>query len=96
MARIRTPKDMGALIRDRRRSLRMDQAALAVRVGVSRQWVLEVEKGKPRAAMGLVLRTLEALGVALLASDQPGSKQADYTAAVDDIIATARTRRPKP
>jgi HTH-type transcriptional regulator/antitoxin HipB len=52
-------------IRDRRRALSLDQAALAERVGVSRQWIIEAEKGKPRAAIGLVPRTLEVLGIEL-------------------------------
>lgn len=63
--RIRTATDVGAVIRQRRRTLGLDQRALAEKVGVSRKWVIEVEKGKPRAALRLVLRTLEALGVVL-------------------------------
>lgn len=47
--RIRTPVDLGALIRDRRTKLGLDQRSLAKKVGVSRQWIVEVEKGKPRA-----------------------------------------------
>jgi HTH-type transcriptional regulator/antitoxin HipB len=49
--RLRTATDIGAAIRQK--------------VGVSRQWVVDVEKGKPRAALRLVLRTLEVLGVEL-------------------------------
>ena len=63
--RLRTPADFGAAIREQRRLLDLDQATLAKRVGVSRQWIIEVEKGKPRAAMQLVLRTLEVLGIEL-------------------------------
>ena len=44
--RLRTPADFGAAIREQRRVLDLDQAALARRVGVSRQWIIEVEKGK--------------------------------------------------
>ena len=60
--RIRTPADLGALIRDRRIKLALDQRSLAQKVGVSRQWIVEVEKGKPRAEIGLLLRTIDALG----------------------------------
>jgi y4mF family transcriptional regulator len=63
--RIRTPIDLGAVIRDRRTKLGLDQKSLAAKVGVSRQWIVEVEKGKPRAEIGLVLRTVEALGITL-------------------------------
>ena len=60
---IRTPRDLGAAIRDQRTQQGLDQHELAARVGVSRQWIIEVEKGKPRAQVGLVLKTLGALGV---------------------------------
>jgi HTH-type transcriptional regulator/antitoxin HipB len=68
--RLRTPIDIGAAIRDRRRRLGLGQDELAARVGVSRKWIIDVEKGKPRVAMGLLLRTLDALGLRLsLAGD---------------------------
>ena len=63
--RIRTTTDLGLIIRDRRRKLGLDQRVLADRVGVSRQWIVEIEKGKPRAEVGLLLRTLETLGLDL-------------------------------
>jgi len=62
---IRTPRDLGAVIRERRRELGWGQQVLANKIGVSRQWVIEIEKGKPRAEVGLVLRVLDALGVSL-------------------------------
>ena len=58
---LRTPSDLGLLIRDRRKSLGLDQRELAEKVGVSRLWIIEIEKGKPRAEIGLVMRTLLAL-----------------------------------
>lgn len=58
---IRTPQDIGALLRESRRKAGLGQAELARRIGVSRQWVVEVERGKPRAEMGLVLRALNTL-----------------------------------
>lgn len=62
---VRTPSALGALIRARRRELKLDQATLAARAGVSRPWLSAVEKGKPTAELGLVLRTLAALGLIL-------------------------------
>ncbi|HLJ87477.1 MAG TPA: helix-turn-helix domain-containing protein [Candidatus Angelobacter sp.] len=62
---IRTASDLGALIRDRRTKLGLDQASLAQRAGTSRKWLVEVEQGKPRASVGLILRTLRALDVFL-------------------------------
>src|SRR5579872_3545931 len=74
--RIRTPADLGALIRDRRIKLALDQRSLARKVGVSRQWIVEVEKGKARAEIGLLLRTIDALGIQLMTEeDVPGKKR---------------------
>jgi HTH-type transcriptional regulator/antitoxin HipB len=60
---IRTPADLGAIIRDRRKQLKLDQAALAKRIGVSRYWVILIEKSHPRAELALVLRALDALNI---------------------------------
>jgi len=51
--RIRTPIDLGALIRERRKALRLDQKTLAEKVGGSRQWIVDVEQGKPRLEIDL-------------------------------------------
>jgi HTH-type transcriptional regulator/antitoxin HipB len=93
--RIRTPIDIGAVIRDRRTKLGLDQKSLAAKVGVSRQWIVEVEKGKPRAEIGLVLRTVEALGLNL-ASEDPGnakSQKGPPPIDIDSIVAGAREKR---
>ena len=69
--RVRTATDLGAFIRERRVKLGMDQSDLSEKAGTSRKWIVEVEQGKPRAEIGLVLRTLKALGVSLdLAADR--------------------------
>lgn len=62
---IRTPADLGAVIRDRRKQLKLDQGALAKRIGVSRPWVIEIEHGHARAELGLVLRAFDVLGIRL-------------------------------
>jgi HTH-type transcriptional regulator/antitoxin HipB len=63
--RMRTATDLGAFIRERRTKLGMDQVALAKKAGTSRKWLIEVEQGKPRAEIGLILRTLKTLGVSI-------------------------------
>ncbi len=63
--RIRTAADLGAFIRERRTQLGMDQISLAKKAGTSRKWLVEVEQGKPRAEIGLILRTLKSLGVSV-------------------------------
>jgi HTH-type transcriptional regulator/antitoxin HipB len=92
MIPIRNLKDLGAAIRDRRRRLSLDQRALAARVGVSRQWIVEAERGKPRAAVGLILRTLEALGLNL-ALDEAQRDGHDSGAAVDIDAVVRRARK---
>jgi len=84
---LRTATDVGAVIRDRRRALGLDQRTLAVKVGVSRKWIIEVEKGKPRAALRLVLRTLEALGAVLRVDDRaPAGSKAPLPGASVDLV----------
>jgi HTH-type transcriptional regulator/antitoxin HipB len=65
MMRIRTAADLGAFIRERRTKLGMDQITLTKKAGTSRKWLVEVEQGKPRAEIGLILRTLKSLGVSV-------------------------------
>ena len=75
--KIRNIKDLGAYLRARRTELGMDQATLAEKARTSRKWLIEVENGKPGAELGLVLRTLRALDVAVeLSADVPASKPA--------------------
>lgn len=71
---IRTPLELGAFLRDLRMKRGLDQGTLARQVGVSRQWIIEIEKGKPRAPIGLVLRTLGVLGVSLDVEDTRGAR----------------------
>jgi HTH-type transcriptional regulator/antitoxin HipB len=96
---IRTAADVGAIIRDRRHKLHLDQGALAKRVGVGRQWIVDIEKGKPRAGIELVLRTLTALGLSLTLSEKGAAARgtgAEVAPAVDldrIIDAARRTKR---
>jgi HTH-type transcriptional regulator/antitoxin HipB len=95
---IRTAKDIGALIRDQRKTQKLDQVELAEKVGVNRRWVLEVERGKPRAEIGLVLKTLDALGLTLsieshAAARRRGGREIEPVD-IDAIIENAK--RPKP
>ena len=71
--RIQSPADLGLSIRERRRELQLDQKTLAERVGVSRQWIIDIEHGKPRAEIGLLLRTLRELDIQLDATTPPVS-----------------------
>jgi HTH-type transcriptional regulator/antitoxin HipB len=93
---IRTPADLGAVVRDRRKELKLDQATLAKRIGVSRQWVIEVEHGHPRAELALVLRTIDVLDIHLDVSTAPVTDRhrRSGTIDIDSIVAKARKRKP--
>jgi HTH-type transcriptional regulator/antitoxin HipB len=90
---IRTPANLGALIRDRRHQLDLDQADLANRVGVSRLWINQVERGKPGASVGLILRTLMVLGIELSANPWNKTPAPATTPDIDAIVEGARDRR---
>ena len=93
---LRTPADIGALIKDRRRALGLDQAELAQHIGVGRLWVNQVEKGKPGASLGLVLRALQAVGVDIKVSiDEIGEPSAYPPVVSPDINAIVENARRK-
>jgi len=92
---VRTPTDLGAVIRDRRKQLKLDQAAFAKRIGVSRQWIIEVERGHPRAELGLVLRAVDALNMRLDADTDPsGRRGRAHAVDIDAIVAKAKKSNP--
>lgn len=62
---LRTPGSIGDLIKGYRIRQRMTQQDLAEAVGTSRQWIVDVEKGKPRCELGLVLKVMSALNIPL-------------------------------
>lgn len=82
---INSIRDLAAAARGRRQHLRLSQAEVANRAGVSRAWLSEFEAGKPTAELGLVIRLFDALGLRLTVDD--GDRRSDErsgpTAAVD-------------
>jgi HTH-type transcriptional regulator/antitoxin HipB len=91
---IRSPLDLGLIIRQRRRDLGLNQTELASRVGVGRQWIVAIEHGKSRAELGLVLRTLAALNLTLdVDGNREQSKSKDVglpSVNIDAIINAAK------
>lgn len=77
--RIHTPTEIGLLVHDTRRSLGWSREQLAERIGATRQWVRTLEGGKPRLELGLTLRALTALGIALDVTP-PSATKANATA----------------
>ena len=58
-------RDLAVAVRGRRLGLGLSQADVARRARVSRQWIGEIESGKPTAELQLVIRLLDALGLDL-------------------------------
>ena len=86
---VRTARELGLIIRERRLALSLDQHSLSKQVGVSRQWIVAVEKGKPRAEVELLLRTLNILGLRLLVEDVDEHEDAS-TLDIDAVVERAR------
>lgn len=62
---IHSSTDLALVVRAVRKSVGVRQDDLAGAVGVSRQFAVDVEKGKPTVQFGKVLQLLEELGVVL-------------------------------
>lgn len=90
--RIGTTTELGLLLRRRRLELGLTQQDLASRIGVSRQWIVEIEKGKPRAEAALLFRVLGALGLQIVV--EPVDLGDPRVVDIDAIVRDARGREP--
>ena len=63
--RVKATRDLGRLVRGIRLTNHLRQTDLATEACVGRQWILALEQGKPSLEIGMVLRTLDALGLTL-------------------------------
>jgi len=96
----RTPIDIGLAVREQRKNLGLDQRGLAAKLGVNRQWVIDLEKGRPGAALGTVLRALNVVGLFVsIEKSEPASPQAKRASPlpaidIDAVIDRARGRKP--
>jgi y4mF family transcriptional regulator len=59
------PEEIGARVRQRRRALELTQAELAVRAGVGKRFMVEVEQGKPTLEVGKLMQVVAACGLTL-------------------------------
>jgi HTH-type transcriptional regulator/antitoxin HipB len=72
-----TPAIVGALVRDARTAAGLSQSELGARIGASRFWVAQFEKGKPSAELGLALKALQALGLTVRLEPRPPKETVD-------------------
>ena len=92
---LRTAADFGALIKSRRRARKIGQAEMAAAIGVSRQWVVTMEKGRSGAELRLVLKALNYLGVRIGPLEDAKPKYArrqPQTVDLDAIVSAGRRK----
>lgn len=70
--RIEDAAALGRIIRQVRTGMGLTQPDLAMTAGVGLRFIVEVEKGKPTAQVGKVLRVLRTLGIAVTLTPPPG------------------------
>jgi|GEM_PF-688526 len=68
--------DIGNIVRRRRTKAALSQGELAEKIGVSRKWIADLERGHPRAQLHLVLDVLNALDALVDVIDAPGDESA--------------------
>lgn len=97
---IHNVRELGTRMRDQRLQLGLTQAELAKRVGVTRFWVMQVERGSAGAEIGLILRALSALDLeidvrAAASSAVPLADDGEvWTPDLAQIVERARGTRP--
>jgi HTH-type transcriptional regulator / antitoxin HipB len=93
---LRNAEQLGMTIRLKRKEKGLSQHRLAELLGVERKWVLRLEAGNPKAEFGLVLKTLDALGLGAHLSDEdrPPSRKNRHSPAsrLDEVF--RRLQRP--
>jgi transcriptional regulator with XRE-family HTH domain len=74
---ISSVEDLGGIVRTTRKRQRMTQAELAARSHVSRQFLVELEAGHPRAELSKVIDVLSGLGLTTTVSAQTAQGNED-------------------
>lgn len=94
--------ELGKIVATARRHRGLTQAQLARAVGVTQNWISEIEHGKDTAQIGRILRVLSFLKVRLEAAEAPwltqtGRKSPEPAgAALGAILAAHATAGPRP
>jgi HTH-type transcriptional regulator / antitoxin HipB len=74
---IDNPVELGALVRNRRKQLKVNQTELAMTCGTGLRFIVDIEKGKPTCQIGKVLAVLKALGLAIEVNTPRGYESRD-------------------
>jgi transcriptional regulator with XRE-family HTH domain len=60
------PEDVGSLVRQRRRDLKLTQAQLAEKLDATQKYISRLESGKPNLQLSGVLKVFRELGIDLI------------------------------
>ncbi|MDR2973195.1 MAG: type II toxin-antitoxin system Y4mF family antitoxin [Propionibacteriaceae bacterium] len=82
-----SPEAVAATVRAARKRAGLSQAELALKAGVGRRFVVDVEAGHPRAELGKVLAVLDAVGVHALALPPPPVTRTLEDVDLDQVVA---------
>jgi HTH-type transcriptional regulator / antitoxin HipB len=74
---VSNPPALGRTVRETRRALGLTQPKLALSAGVGVRFLVDIEKGKPTAQIGKIMRVLAALGIELQLSPPNTGKTSD-------------------
>lgn len=77
-------RDLGAAAREKRETLGLTQQAVADAAGVSREWLLSFEAGKPGVSLSRVFTVLNTL---LLTLDLSDATAVEEDTTLDDVFA---------
>ncbi len=89
---VRSSQDLAAIVKGRRKEVHLSQAELAARAGVARKSISELEAGKSRPALGLLLRVLEQLDLVLDVQRAPSRRPAKGVVDLDAVLEEHRRR----
>ena len=89
---VRSAQELAAIVKGRRKELHLSQAELAERAGVARKSISELEAGKSRPALGLLLSVLEQLGLVLDVHSAPSRPLAKGAVDLDAVLEEHRRR----
>ena len=80
-----TSFDVGRFISSERRKKKMTQAELAAKLGVSRKWLSDAERGKETVELRLVLSAIRELGYTLVAAER-SKPEFDFDAHLKSLL----------
>ncbi len=63
MSTIKTPADLGKVIRQRRKAAKLTQKKAAALAGIGVRFLSELERGKPTAQIGKTIKVAQLLGL---------------------------------